>query len=389
MRNIKYFIFGLMFTLFFGVLAYMPLLQYFSPKLQAKKLGGAKFSDAKPNYWAWAWLDGSFQKKYQNYLKNENDVVSTFVRLNTQLDFNLFGEIPHEDLIMGKANNIIPKSSWTAAVGKDFIGKEKVEEKARKLKVIDNYLNALGKKLLILTPPNKSSAMWDHLPTYYRNHPIGDRNRTHFQEALLGEKLEVIDFSHFVNANDEGPYPLYPQGGLHWTYYGYSLAADSIRNYIVNQFGWDIPEMEWRDRVEVKKMERHSDRELYATANFFREPTLDSLPYPNIKYNRDSADLIKVLGVGDSYYKLLYDYGIHKGLFHEDSPFWYYASTLFPPVYRNGKKLNNSGDIDVLEVLADKDLVILTVVEGNLKKFGWGWVERMYKAIEASEKSND
>ncbi len=385
MQAVKYIIFGLVFTLFFGVLIYMPLLQHFNPTLQADKLGGARFSDDKPHYWAWAWLDGSYQKKYQNYLKNENDVISTFVRLNTQLDYNLFGEIPHEDLLMGKDNYLMPKSSWIAAVGKDFIGADKVNEKVNKLEIINNYLTDRGKKLLILTPPNKSAAMWDYLPKYYRDHPKGDCNRTFFKNAFKEKTLNVIDFEHFIGANNNGPYPLYPQGGLHWTYYGYTLAADTIRNYIVDQFGWNLPSMDWKERVEVKKLDRHSDRELYATANFFNEPELDSLPYPNIKYNRDSADLIKVLGVGDSYYKLLYDYGIHEGLFHKDSPFWYYASTLFPPVYRKGKKLNNSGDLDVLEVLDDKDLVILTVVEGNLKTFGWGWVERMFLAIEASK----
>lgn len=386
MNTFKYILFGVVFMLFFGLLLYTPVVQHFIPSTQVEALGGARFSDQRPNYWSWAWKDGSFQKKVQNYLKNENEVISTFVRLNTQLDYNLFSEIPHEDILAGKDDYLMPKSSWIPAVGKDFLGEEKINKQADQLKVIHEYLASKGKHLLLLTPPNKSTAMWDHLPDYYRNHPKSDNNRQFFQKALGERNLNVIDFSQFINANEKGPYPIYPQGGLHWTYYGYTLAADSIRNYLTYQLGWQMPTMEWKDRVEVKKTGRLSDRELYETANFLKEPTLNPLPYPDIKYNRDSADLIKVLSVGDSYYKLLYDYGIHAGLFHQDSPFWYYASTLFPPVYRNGKKLNNSGDLNVLEVIENKDLVVLTVVEGNLKTFGWGWVERTHKAIQALEK---
>jgi len=382
MQIFKYIIFGLLFSLFFGVLLYLPIVQHFVPSWQAKELGGAKFSDEKPHYWAWAWLDGSYQKKYQNYLKNENDIISTFVRLNTELDFKVFNEIPHEDILMGRDNYLMPKSSWVAAIGKDFIGEDKVNEKVNKLSQINDYLEEKGKKLLILTPPNKSTAMWDYLPEYYRNYPRGECNREYFSKAFKEKNLRVIDFSHFVNAQEEYAFPIYPQGGLHWTYYGYTLAADSIRNYIVNEFEWNLPTMDWKDDLVLEKIDRYSDKELYATANFFKEPILDSLPYPTIKYNKDSVELIKVLGVGDSYYKLLYDYGIHKGLFHKDSPFWYYGSTLYPPVYRNGKRLNNSGDLNVLEVVEDKDLVIVTVVEGNLKTFGWGWVERMSEAIQ-------
>ena len=382
MRIFKYGIFIFLLIGFFGAQLYIPALQRISPNLQVKELGGSMFSNKRPNFWPWAWLDGSYQEKVQQYLKNENELTPTFVRINTQLNFELFGEIPHEDMLMGKDNTLMPKSSWIAASGKDFIGAAKIEEQADQLKVIHDYLLEQGKRLLILTPPNKTTAMRDYLPEYYRDYPVQETNRAGFNKAFKTRGLNHIAFEHFVKSESEYEYPLYPQGGLHWTYYGYTLAADTIRNYIAEEFSMNIPPMSWRDSIVMKKRGRHSDIELYATANFLYEPELNELPYPKITYLRDSADLIKVLSVGDSYYKLLYDYGIHKGLFHEDAPFWYYASTLFPPVYRNGKKLNNSGDLDVLEVLENKDLVILTVVEGNLKTFGWGWVKRAFEAIE-------
>jgi len=147
-------------------------------------------------------------------------------------------------------------------------------------------------------------------------------------------------------------------------------------------------EMNWRDSVELSEAKVEFDNELIAGANFLWNPPLEPLPYPKIKYiETDSTTKPKVLSIGDSFYKLVYEFGIIEGLFHQESTFWYYNHEIFPQQLRNGKFLTNK-DLNVLEEIRKREIIILTLFEDNLERFAFDFVENVYTLLQNEAASN-
>ena len=141
-------------------------------------------------------------------------------------------------------------------------------------------------------------------------------------------------------------------------------------------------EMLWKDSVELSSAQVEFDNELVAGANFLWNPPLNPLPYPKVRYiENDSTTRPSVLAVGDSFYKLFYEFGFVNGLFSKDSEFWYYNHEIFPTRLEEGKRLTNK-DLDVLQEIRKRDVVIITVFEDNLDRFAFEFVDNVYELLK-------
>ena len=84
----------------------------------------------------------------------------------------------------------------------------------------------------------------------------------------------------------------------------------------------------------------------------------------------------KVLIIGDSYYKIWYDYGIQQAMFHPESSFWYYYGTIFPP-----QGYQHAQSLPILEETLRRDIILLPHAEINLNNFGFGYLDRLEEAL--------
>ncbi|MEO1409904.1 MAG: hypothetical protein AAFW73_08470 [Bacteroidota bacterium] len=380
-------------VLFVGVLVlmflpawYLPPLQKQLARLQAPVLGGENPPAPRPVWWPRSWERGDYQKAMESHLKNGTALTPFFVRGKSQLDYTLFGDLPHDNILVGKNGYFYTKTGCESSTGRNFIGRAAIRDKARKLRYIVDHYAARGIPWLVWMPPAKSTIIPEQRPRFYQGPPVDSTNRAVFSAVFREEGLPFMDFEGLVAYRAQSPHPLYSPGGLHWSYYTMGLAVDSLRQYFDARLPRALPLVEWRDSIERRAELLGPDRELVVGANQWFPSPLPPMPYPRMRYRVDSSHrAARALVVGDSYYKLMLDYGIHEGLFDDSSHFWYYNHEIHPPLRRAGRQWG-LGELDVLAELADRELVLIVVYEANLERFAFNFIENVYMALKKEAK---
>lgn len=359
----------------------IPFIQKHVEKLQVPKLNGSYADTPKPNFWLSHWIDGSFQKKYEAYIRDRNEAAPLYIRTKSQIDFSIFNTVFHENIVVGKNNYLYTQTDCDAFIGKNYMGKKWIEEKIRKLKSISDHFAEKNVPFLVLTPPAKSTISPENLPDFYQKYQSDSTNRNVFKDLFIQYDIPFIDFEYLIDMEDTSKYFIYPNAGLHWSKYGLTRAADSLRSYIGKNLSIQMVDMNWQDNIELKKELSNTDNELLTSANLLFYPPLETMAYPIIQYSSDSTTTKpKVLTVGDSFYYFIYLYGIQKGLFAEGSMFWYYYSEIHPERMQNGRRIP-AFELDPIQNIEEADLVILMAYEENLDRFGFGFIDKVYETL--------
>jgi len=381
-KIIKYGLFVCLLGLIFLPQYYLPIVQDKGQTLQAESLQGAFEKTKKPNFWPKKWLNGDFQKGYESYVQDRNEITPFFVRLNTEIDYSLFNTIPHHNIIAGKDGEFYTKTDCEAYVGLDFKGKNWIEDKVRKLKFIIEHYKKQGIDFAILLPAGKPGLLPEKMPDFYQNYPIDSTNRQVFLSVLKEQNIPHLDFDFLHEIKKDSPKDLFGQASLHWSRFAYSTTADSLYNFLNRHYDIRLPKIQRLDDPESKTQFSQTDTELINGANFLEKPNLRPLPYPDLNFVTDTTfEKPRVLSVGDSYYLSFYKNGIHDGFFTSNSKFLYYNHEVYPEATNNGAKVF-AHDLDILSEIERTRLVILTVYETNLNRFGFNFIEKVYELIE-------
>ncbi len=382
MNKRKNTLFILLLALIFLPMWYLPALQEQIPALQVEDVVGYFGKTKKPNFYGKRWMSGEYQQNYEAFAKTRNPIHPTAIRLKSQIDYSFYGDIMHANILRGKENFLFQKEGCEAFIGRDYKGVQWIEEKVRKLKVIKDELAKEGIPVLVLTPPLKARIYSEYLPDFYRKNKTDSTNWNMFSKILNENDIPVIDFSFLENEKNEHPHPLYPPSGQHWTNYGSAVAADTIKQHLEKMLDIEMVKLRWKDSIELSTAKAGYDNELVAGANFIWTPELAPLPYLNIRYiENDSTTKPNVLAVGDSFYKLMFDSGIVGGMFNKSSTLWYYNHEVYPIILKNGRRMTNK-DMDILDEIKQRDVVIITVYEDNLDGFAFEFVENVYGLLQ-------
>ncbi|MEM6963416.1 MAG: hypothetical protein AAF573_01540 [Bacteroidota bacterium] len=377
----KYLLFLLILVLFFLPSWLVPAVQAYIPDLQVAPVVGYFGKTKKPNFYGKRWMSGEFQKSYESFVKAKNPLQSTAVRLKSQMDYSLYGDIMHANILSGKNGFLFQKEGCEGFIGRDFKGEKWITEKADKLAAIVDYFKKEGIAFLVLTPPLKSRIYQAYLPDFYQKNKTDHTNWNTFPNILRSRQIPVLDFAFMVN-HEDFEYALYPPSGQHWTKYGAAIASEAIKDTLEKLLQIQMVEMKWKDSIAMSDARVAFDNELVAGANFIWNPPLDPLPYPDIRYlENEDTQRPSVLAVGDSFYKLIYEFGIVNGLFNNTSTFWYYNHEVYPVEMRNGKRITNK-DLNLLAEIRKRDVVVLTVFEENLDRFAFGFIDTVYDLLE-------
>ena len=390
MKNIvlKYLLFGFMLVMIFLPHVYLPMLQKEIPELQAKVLQGVYEKSKKPNFWPKRWLQGTFQKAYENYVRDRNEISHFMLRLKTQTDYLLFRTIRHENIILGSDSQYYSKADCESYIGRDFKGKSFFQNKLEKLQYIIDYYKEKNIPFFVLTPPGKPSVLPNALPAFYRGFQKDSTNRKIFSQLLLESGIPFLDFEFLIPLQDTSAFEIFGKASLHWSHYGFATAADTLCSFVLRNTGISLPKLHWRDSIIMDDHFTWRDKELVSGANFLVEPKIGNMPYPNIRFVSDSLTRKpRVLSVGDSFYLTWFTHGVHGGLFAPDSKFLYYHNEIYPEIYKNGVR-QYAHDLDILEEIEAAEMVLVTAYEPNLNKFAYNFIEKVYGLLKEKEETN-
>lgn len=370
MKDIKKIIFVVFIVLLFVPIA-VKSLRLFSEE----PLGGVYVVTEKPVLSDSTWLNGSFQAQQEKYLNENLGLHNTLVRIHNQIQFSFFKNTTAEKIIVGKKNYLFENNYIYATTGSDFIGQERVESLMINAKEAQSILEENNIKMLFVFAPGKATYFKEYIPDrFFVNGKNPDTNYGKLKEACLKNNINCVDFnSWFLQLKDKSEYPLFPKAGIHWSYYGMYLCADSLIKRTEAELGRDIPELEIVS-IELSKEQKDPEYDLGNLANLLYFISTYELAYPSFKYNQKDKYRPKVLVIGDSFYWNLYFSGIPSNIF-ESLDFWYYNSK-----YYNDGTSNVAAEVssfNYFQEILKYEYIIILQTDGGLNNFGFGFFDKI------------
>ena len=346
--------------------------QYQFNWIKLKPLDGY-YIDANKNKFSWKdWFSGSYQEVQDKYLNDHFGFRSFFIRLNHQWRFSLFNKVKTQWVTVGKENYLYEENYIKAWYGDDFIGQDSIERRMYKLKMLQDTLNQLEKKIIAVLAPGKGSFYPEYIPDDFHKEQ-GTTNIDVYRQCIEKWNINCLDFNrYFIDNKEKSPYPLYPQYGIHWSYYGMCIAADSIVRYIEKTNNIDMPNMYW-ENVKINQPQK-DDADISRAMNLLFQPRTFNMAYPEIQFESDEGKTKpSLMVISDSFYWSVYSMG--WGNLFADNHFWYYNKEIYPENFDSPFTTN---DVNLQEEIQKYDIIVILCTDANLPNFGWGFIENAY-----------
>ncbi|MBK7667691.1 MAG: hypothetical protein IPJ32_10330 [Sphingobacteriaceae bacterium] len=338
-----------------------------------KPLKGAYVEVQDTEFSVATWFDANYQNKKEEYVNQNFGLRNYYVRFNNQIDYSLFNKANVAKLVVGKGGFLYEDDYINAYFGKNFIGEEKLEERFKKLKTVQDLLASQGTVLEVVFAPGKASFYPEFIPDNWRS----EKKLNNYEYARdLCKKLGLtyVDLNAwFILQKDLSPYDLYPKTGIHWSNYGSLLAIDSLKNHIQAMSGLKLRSF-IIDNVGFSDSLQSPDNDIGEAMNLLNDIQTLPMPYANYHWQDDNGAVKpKALFIGDSYFWNIYYQGLTNNFF-TDCKFWYYNETVYPESEpeRSVKKLNLSEELKKYQV------IVLMATDCNVHDIGWGFVDQVY-----------
>ncbi len=351
--------------------------------ISIKPLWGSVIPAEKGKFNIKNWFSGDYQQQEEKYLNDNFGFRSFFVRVNNQIEFSLFDKAKANGVIIGKDMYLYEENYIKAYNGIDFIGIDSIRHRLQKVKVLQDTLSKYNKDVIVVFAAGKGSFYPEYFPDNYRVQRGATNYECYVKEAKeLG--LNYIDFNkYFVDNKFTSKYKLYPKQGIHWSYYGMCIAADSIIKYIEFKRKIDMPNIYWKD-IEIDYT-RKDDYDIGNGLNLLFKLKREKMGYPKVLIEPDSGKVKpSVLVVSDSFYWGLYNLGIWKTF--SSNHFWFYNQQIYSPDLRETMEVSQ---VTLRNEIMKHDVIIILATEATLPNLGWGFIESAYTEIKKSKLSRN
>ena len=355
----------------------LPMLQHKFKFFKVKPLNGAVEFVERPAFSSADWFEGTYQDKRTDYLNQNVGFRNGMVRTYNQWHFSFYNQARAKGVVIGKENYLYEENYIRAYFGEDFNGVDKIQEQVKKLKLVSDTLEKIGKHLVVLLAPGKASFYPEFIPRK-STLPMGIAPRTNYDvySSELKKDVKTLDLNLWFRENKgKMPYPLYPKTGIHWSKYGEIVMADTLIKFFNNLSGVQLPALVV-DSIQRKTEMWDTDDDIEKGMNLLFNIPDNKMGYPRFRVVKDDEKYSKVLTIADSYFWGPFNGGMSRDLF-DDGRFWYYNEVIYPDSYESPL---NVKDIDFQKKLEENDVILIICTDANLYKFGFGFIEQAYDA---------
>jgi hypothetical protein len=356
----------------FVITLFFSFFQDISGFFGLRELQGAYVETEKPVFSFGAWFKGDFQSQAELYLNEKTGMKPLLVGINNEIDFRFYKQTNAKDIIIGKKNYLFEENYIDAWTGKDFIGLDKANDFADLYEKAHRILAENGVELIFVFAPGKATYHPEYIPDTYIAQKQDETNYGIMSNLISQSGFNTIDFNNwFLEMKDTASYPLFPKAGIHWSYYGVYMCADSLISFIDDLLDKDIPEI-YMHAMERDYEQRHTDYDLGNLMNLLCKIPGPEMAYPQIAYITENKYRPDVLVIGDSFYWNLYYSGIPSNVF-KSLDFWYYNSSY----YNDGTDVPvcRVNEMNFAEQVFNRDAVIIMQTDGGLGNFGFGFLQ--------------
>jgi hypothetical protein len=322
-----------------------------------------------------SWFEGSFQELYDDDTRYKVGFRNLLIRLNNQLSYSLYSKANAEGVIVGRRNELFEEDYIREYLGQYFVGDSVWIKKALKLKAVQDTLASMGKTLVVIFEPDKASFYPELIPSQYQQIEKQPSNYDVLSLQLKNAGVNLLDLNkYFISIKNKTEYPLFPQCGTHWSYYGATLAADTAVSYLGLLTKTDLPDVIIKANEELD-IPRHPDYDIGLAMNL-----MFTIPHPKtvnpiieIK-NSNKVKRPDVLLVGDSFYFNWLNNLIPAKVFNT-CDFWYYNKMI---TTSDGVQRGEATHLDFRSEVLKRDIIIIMVTGRFIHSFAWGFDEQLY-----------
>lgn len=350
---------------------------------EADPLVGAVYANHDTIFSLENWWEGDFQRKKEAYLEQQFKQRNFLIRLNNQINFLAFKKLSAKDIYVGNKNFLFQGNYIKAYMGSNFLGEDIIQEKVRKLKMVQDTLNKLGIYLELSIAPSKVRYYPELVSDEWRLKENPINNYKFIRKECIKQGVRLFDVNEwFVQMKPKHKYPLFPKTGVHWNNYGSVLYTDSLVKRVKYYSDISLPRPAILS-VNTSTKLTDVDNDLGAVVNLLDSIPVDSMPYPTYTWIVDTTKTkVNAMFVADSYLWNVYYQGLTVNIF-SDISYYYYNKTIY-----NDKSPFPTGTVDnkkIKEEIEKNKVVVLLIAEPNLEDLGWGFIEWAYQAYYGAE----
>ena len=209
---------------------------------------------------------GRYQEEFDNWYNDEHPLRELFVKINNQLIYNARGCI-NSDIVVGEQGWLYSLEYIMCSLD-EITEENKVlyDDYVKKIKDIQEKLEAVGKRFIYIISPNKVEVYPEFLP--YRLKALQRiKGSTVNNHEYLVNKLEengivFIDAESLLQEDGNMYMPYFSKTGIHWNYYAAAICARKI-----------LMQLEYGDEIEIKITPRDmpygTEQDIYQLSNIF------------------------------------------------------------------------------------------------------------------------
>ncbi len=364
-----------LFSVIIGGL-FLPIVQKKFSLVYFHKLGGAISRSEWVPFTFDGFFSGDFQSSKEASIKADFGFNQFFIRLNNQIEFDLYGKVRAKGVIFGKEGFLFEEGYINAALGLDFIGEDSIRCQLSKLKLVSDSLKAYGVDVVVLLAPGKGSFCQEYIPDVYKSTKGIATNVNVYSQILDEFNIPTLDVNRWFLSlkDDKADYdPLFSKTGIHWSYFAENMVTDSLLNFLRSTTGNVFPSRskigQFKSKIALKR-----DGDVWEGMNLLRPFDEFELSYPSFKRVGGESNRTKVLTISDSYYWGMFYDSLSSNYF-KDGRFWYYYKEVFPESY---SKFTSVDELNLKKELVSNDVILLICTDANLPRFGFGFIDEAF-----------
>ena len=353
----------------------LPLVQQCLPFITSGQLKGVVPPSADVHFSVQKWWDASYQTGKSTYLNDNLGFRPDIIRFTNQVYYSLLHKINHKRIVEGKDHNLFLNNFIDGYYGNDFIGYDKIHERVRELKAIQDTLTRLGKLFIVVFSPGKAYVYPENFPENLKLPKTKISNYEALLQNMDSVGLRYIDFNPwFKQLKQTDKEPLWSTLGIHWSVYGSYLAGDSLVSFIEQQRHIQMPHATWT-KIEHTTKPRYNEHDISALMNMIYPIATVPYSYPVVNYTSDTKTVKPdILFIGDSFLFFWVQTNFLDNI-TSDWQLWYYFGTRLEKSHPDPVPM---GSYDWAGKLDKTDMIVMMYTADNSDEFGNGFAESAY-----------
>lgn len=329
-----------------------------------------------PQISAQSLVSGQAQAEFESFAQQRLPGKPFMVRLRNEITFSMLGTVSNINYSMNRERNLF---SWEnvsyylqyfAPVSKEGAG-----ELRGKLEQLERLLADNGKELYIFITPCKVRYTEEELP--WVDKVMAPERQDGNYERLMSE-LKDSDLKYFDSiaymAEHGGEFdsrvPLFYRTGLHWSVYVGNVVGAAFGDFLEEESGYNLPEMEITARPCEEPV--YPDADSFEVFNLLQKP-YDDYYEPVIRVTDAATDAPGVLCRGGSFMgqsvaALIRNHYFGKNVSMENRQ-------VFTEEFAGVQGFDSYEQLDLKEYFKDIDIVVLEVNETAVSEMSFGFID--------------